>query len=278
MLSIFSEFTKNSIILIQLFLITLTYTSFLQANLTNSPKLKRKKLNSFQNNKNILDCKSCQKKNELFLDKPNRTHHCRLCNFCILKMDHHCPFVGNCLGISNYRYYYQLLFYGSFFLLFSCVIYCFNIYYRFGNLFRDWNKNKRDFFKIFDMVFWVLPLVLCFIGFLPTFGLFCNHTFLILKNCSTLENMGREEYSFSFGKISNLKKIFGSYIYFFFPIKKKYKYEGYFFFKRLEDPEFNQNEYEVFDFKESFYKKKDLLTINDIIEKIENKENKEIIS
>lgn len=45
--------------------------------------------------------------------KPPRTHHCKICNICYLKMDHHCPFLGNCIGLKNHKNYTLVLFYAS---------------------------------------------------------------------------------------------------------------------------------------------------------------------
>ncbi|XP_014669671.1 PREDICTED: probable palmitoyltransferase ZDHHC24 isoform X2 [Priapulus caudatus] len=44
-------------------------------------------------------------------NSPPRSHHCSLCNTCILRHDHHCPFTGGCIGHANVRYYVAFLFY-----------------------------------------------------------------------------------------------------------------------------------------------------------------------
>jgi len=43
--------------------------------------------------------------------KPDRAHHCRVCRSCILRMDHHCPWIANCVGFANHKYFFLLVFY-----------------------------------------------------------------------------------------------------------------------------------------------------------------------
>lgn len=50
-------------------------------------------------------CKKC------LIPKPPRTHHCSICNRCILKFDHHCPLLNQCIGHYNHRYFFLYMVY-----------------------------------------------------------------------------------------------------------------------------------------------------------------------
>jgi palmitoyltransferase len=51
--------------------------------------------------------------------KPWKAHHCSTCQRCMVRMDHHCPWVNNCVAIYNQKYFLLFLVY-----ICLCCVYC----------------------------------------------------------------------------------------------------------------------------------------------------------
>ncbi|KAK9513264.1 hypothetical protein VZT92_026810 [Zoarces viviparus] len=91
--------------------------------------------------------------------KPDRAHHCSVCKRCIRKMDHHCPWVNNCVGENNQKYFVLFTMYIAFVSLHSLLMVVFHFLYCFED---DWTKCSS--FSPPATV--ILLILLCFEGLL----------------------------------------------------------------------------------------------------------------
>jgi hypothetical protein len=49
-----------------------------------------------------IDFKRCDK---CLVVRPPKVHHCSVCRGCIMRMDHHCPWINNCVGQFNQKFF-----------------------------------------------------------------------------------------------------------------------------------------------------------------------------
>lgn len=131
------------------------------------------------NSENANVCKKC------LSVKPERTHHCSVCNRCILKMDHHCPWLSNCVGFYNYKFFILFLFYGSLYILFQ-----------FGTILQILINQftlKENILVTNYKKLWLIQLFITFVlGFTICVFFFTHFYQVLLGNETTLEQLDRE--------------------------------------------------------------------------------------
>lgn len=117
--------------------------------------------------------------------KPERCHHCSACGRCVLNMDHHCPWINNCVGFFNRKYFMLLLVYV---LLCTYTIAAAMAGPVYATVLRLYERPKVDQLEPFVQVgAYALDLMLAIV--LTSFFKF--HVGLVCKNSTTIETMDK---------------------------------------------------------------------------------------
>ena len=120
------------------------------------------------------------------LYRPPRCSHCHKCDACVERFDHHCPWVGNCVGKRNYPYFLSFLVSVSSMCAFGMAIssaHLAKLTYDKDGQADPFDKASRD-----AVPSWIV-LLLCIPAFCFSFGLLLFHLYLIHIGKSTYERL-----------------------------------------------------------------------------------------
>ncbi|XP_010565258.1 PREDICTED: palmitoyltransferase ZDHHC3 isoform X2 [Haliaeetus leucocephalus] len=138
--------------------------------------------------------------------KPDRAHHCSVCKRCIRKMDHHCPWVNNCVGENNQKYFVLFTMYIALISLHALIMVGFHFLYCFEE---DWTKCSS--FSPPTTV--ILLILLCFEALLFlifTSVMFGTQVHSICTDETGIEQLKKEERRWAKKtKWMNMKAVFG---------------------------------------------------------------------
>ncbi|KAL2892419.1 putative protein S-acyltransferase 14 [Bienertia sinuspersici] len=144
----------------------------------------------------------CRKCNQL---KPARCHHCSVCGRCVLKMDHHCVWVVNCVGALNYKYFLLFLFY----TFLETTLVTISLLPQFIAFFSDGEIPGTPSSLATTFLAFVLNLAFA----LSVMGFLIMHISLVAANTTTIEAYEKKtspKWRYDLGKKKNFQQVFGT--------------------------------------------------------------------
>jgi len=116
-------------------------------------------------------CTTCQ------FYRPPRSSHCAICDYCIDTMDHHCPWLSNCVGKRNYKYFLQFLLFLTVHMIIIFTLCLINVLY------------KKDNLTEMPVIVSLILIVVVSLLFIPIGGLSGFHLVLVSRGRTTNEQV-----------------------------------------------------------------------------------------
>lgn len=157
--------------------------------------------------------------------RPPRSKHCGFCDNCVLRFDHHCTWLGTCVGLHNYRFFVVLIYTGTLYLIQNVATICHVIGRKVSDGFYDavlstwhpdniWGSIAEGVAKFTEPVWedpWLcLLLVYCILLLVAVLLLSIYHTVVSFQNLTTNEHVKNyyRDNPFDFGGSMNVRQIY----------------------------------------------------------------------
>ena len=132
-------------------------------------------------------CSTC------YLIRPLRSTHCNTCNNCVIRFDHHCPWIGTCTGKRNYPIFFIFLCFlnlNQLFTLAICIAHIvLNTKKAVKNKAEGENKNKVIQKSFGECIISLYIFIYVCITMIFTTELLIFHIRMVLNNVTTKEEL-----------------------------------------------------------------------------------------
>jgi len=176
--------------------------------------------------------------------RPERAKHCKICKTCVLRMDHHCPWINNCVGFKNHKFFLLLAVYSGLASVialgtsFPELVLCSSMFVMDRDMSLAW-VNEDVGLDVADIAAFLLFGVVALLAVMLFMPLLSRHLPLAMRNITSIEdNYTNMPNPFDQGGINaNFAQIFGALgPDWFFPIPPRRPLTDGVSFERCDDP------------------------------------------
>ncbi|KAI9226775.1 MAG: DHHC palmitoyltransferase-domain-containing protein [Piptocephalis tieghemiana] len=180
----------------------------------NAVIIERKKSGRIQ----MRYCRTCRS------HKPPRAHHCSSCGRCVLRMDHHCPWLNNCVGHGNHGHFFRFLLsvvLGCGYIGILLCLYLWHLYQTNQSYYDPETYIRPP--ELHQVILLALTMISNAVVFMMVGGLFTYQIYITAYGTSTIESWEMEkirrmiqqgripdsEFPYDLGPLANFRSVLG---------------------------------------------------------------------